>query len=321
MNLVPAHKYLTKEECKMLLEKNDYKALIEISLHWIWIIFAFLLVYFWTHPFTIIISLFILGGKQLACAILMHDASHKAVLSDSKLNDIVGQYLGAYPIMQNLKNYRGYHMSHHLNTGLDDDPDLLLTRGYPTTRNSMIRKFLRDLTAITGIKVFVAFMMMNLGFLEYSLGGEVVKVSQKGRPMRDYFRSIYKNLAGPIIANLIMFGVLYLLGNAWLYLLWVVAYFTTFQFVLRVRSMAEHSVVEDSKDPYKNTRTTYANFIEKMLFAPYHVNYHAEHHMLMGIPSYNLPKMHQLLKEKGYYQKGVLEENYWNVIKLAMKTS
>ena len=114
------------------------------------------------------------------------------------------------------------------------------------------------------------------------------------------------------------FTILYLLASPWLYLLWVVAYLTTFQFVLRIRSMAEHSVMEDPRDPYKNTRTTYANFVERLLFAPYHVNFHVEHHVLMGVPSYNLPKMHKILKEKGYYEKGVLEKNYWNVVKLAM---
>ncbi len=321
MNNVPANKYLTSEERKFLLEKNDFKAAIEVLVHWLWIIGAMMLVYFFPNPFTIILSLFILGGKQLACAILMHDASHRSMFKNSRLNDIVGQYFGAYPILQNINHYRSYHLSHHLNTGLEDDPDLLLTRGYPTSRNSMIRKVLRDLSGLTGIKVFIAYMMMNLGFLEYSLGGEIKRISQKGRSLKHFFSTVYTNLGGPILANILMFAILYFLASPWLYLLWVVAYFTTFQFVLRIRSMAEHSVVEDSKDPYKNTRTTMANFIERHLFAPYHVNYHSEHHLLMGVPSYNLPEMHKILKKKGFYEKGVLEKNYWNVVKLAITDS
>ncbi len=317
MNNVPAHIYLTSEERKLLLQKNDYKAALEILIHWLWIIGAVSLVYMFPNPFTIILSLFILGGKQLACAILMHDASHRVVFTNPKLNDSIGQFFGAYPIFHNTNNYRDYHLSHHLNTGLEDDPDVLLTRGYPTTRRSMLRKILRDLTGVTGVKVFIGFMMMNLGYLEYSLGGELVKISQKDRTWKAFFKTAYRNLSGPILTNVIMFGVLYFLASPSLYLLWIIAYFTTFQFVLRIRSMAEHSIVEDSEDPYKNTRTTYANFIERLLFAPYHVNFHAEHHLLMGVPSYNLPKLHKILKKKGYYEKGVLEKNYWRVIKLA----
>ncbi len=319
MNIVPAHKYLTVEERKMLMQKNDVKAFAGILAHWLWIIFAFAIVHFYPNIFTIVISLFILGGKQLACAILMHDASHNSIFKNQKLNQYIGQFFGAFPILQNTNNYRGYHMTHHMNTGLEEDPDLLLTRGYPTSRKSMFRKILRDLTGITGIKVFIAFMLMNIGYLEYSLGGEVVKANRKERTWRRYFKLIYTNLAGPVVTNIVMFAIFYLLGNPWLYLLWVGAYFTTFQFSLRIRSMAEHCVVEDSKNPYKNTRTTYANFFEKILFAPYHVNYHSEHHLLMGVPSYNLPQMHKLIKEKGFYDKGVLEHNYWNIVKLAIK--
>jgi fatty acid desaturase len=82
--------------------------------------------------------------------------------------------------------------------------------------------------------------------------------------------------------------------------------------------MAEHSMVEDRANPQKNTRTTYANFFERILFAPHHVNYHAEHHLCMGAPSYNLPKMHRLLLERGYFNEGALEPNYWSVVKRAV---
>jgi len=304
MNNVPAHIYLTSEERKLVLQKNDYKAAFEILIHWLWITAAMALAYLYPNPITIILSLFILGGKQLACAILMHDASHRVVFTNTKLNDIIGQYFGAYPIFHNTNNYRDYHLSHHLNTGLEDDPDLLLTRGYPTTKWSMLRKFTRDLTGVTGIKAFVGLMMMKLGYLEYSLGGKVVKVSQKDRTWAAFFKTVYRNFTGPILTNIIIFGLLYFLASPWLYLLWIIAYLTTFQFVLRIRSMAEHSIVEDPENPYKNTRTTYANFIERLLFAPYHVNFHSEHHLLMGVPSYNLPKLHEILKQKGYRRIG-----------------
>ena len=161
--------------------------------------------------------------------------------------------------------------------------------------------------------------MMQLDYLEYNLGGNLVRVDQSSRSWGAFATVFVKNLGGPILANLILFGILSLVASPWLYLLWIGAYLTTFQFVLRIRSMAEHSVVEDSTDPLRNTRTTYANWLERMLFAPYHVNYHVEHHMLMAVPSYHLPRMHQLLKERGFYEKGLLEPNYWSVIRLAIQ--
>ena len=319
MQKVPATPYLTREERKMLLQKNNWIATFEITIHWAWIVFAFTLPYIWTNIFTILISLFILGGKQLACAILMHDTSHRAVFKNNFVNDLVGQWLGAFPIFQNMLKYRPYHQTHHFHNGLDEDPDLLLTRGYPTSRKSMYRKFFRDLTGQTGLKSFIGFIMMNLGYLEYNLGKNVTRISQKDRSWKDFFLTFFKHLGKPILVNLGLFLALWVLASGWLYLLWVTAYFTTFQFSLRVRSMAEHSMVEDTTNPYLNTRTTYANFFERILFAPYHVNYHAEHHMLMGVPSYHLPKMHRLLKSKGFYEKAVLEKNYWRVIQMAIR--
>ena len=127
----------------------------------------------------------------------------------------------------------------------------------------------------------------------------------------------FRNMAGPLLMNFLMWAVFWLIGNGWLYILWIVAYFTTYQFCLRIRSIAEHSVVPERLNNYLNTRTTYANFIERMLFAPHHVNYHAEHHLLMTVPSYNLPKMHRLLKKRGFFDNGLLEPNYINIIKLA----
>ena len=78
-------------------------------------------------------------------------------------------------------------------------------------------------------------------------------------------------------------------------------------------------MTDDVHDPLRNTRTTYANWLEKLLFAPNNVNYHLEHHLMMGVPSYNLPKMHHLLKDKGFYKNALLEKGYWNIIKQAMK--
>jgi fatty acid desaturase len=159
---------------------------------------------------------------------------------------------------------------------------------------------------------------MHLGFLKYNLGNLIEKIPKEERTWKQIFRNAYCNLRGPIAANLMLFFILFLLGKPYLYLLWMGAMLTTYNFCLRVRSIAEHSVVEDTSDPYKNTRTTYANFIERILFAPLNVNYHLEHHFLQNVPSYNTPLMHQKLKERGFYEKGLLKQNYFEIIKMAV---
>lgn len=310
--------YLSKEEIKVLHQKNDLFGTWEVLYNWIWIIGSFVLVAFWTNVFTIVLALFIIGGKQLGCAIIMHDTSHYSLFKSRKTNIFIGNWFGAYPIIQNLEQYGPYHFQHHINTGTFDDPDLSLTKGYPTKLLSMIRKIGRDLIGATGIKSQLGLISMHLGYLKYNLAGDIFKIDKTKRPFSKILKNAFHYLKGPFMANFIIWFLLFICGHGWLYLLWIGALFTTFNFSLRIRSIAEHSVVEDESNPYKNTRTTYANFIEKILFAPLHVNYHLEHHFMIAAPSYNYPKLHKMLKERGFYEFGLLKSNYWEIFKMAL---
>lgn len=317
--------YISNDELKVIMQKSDWKGFLEILHTWAWIAFAFALPVIsdelsgkniYLRIVAIIVSLFILGGKQLACAIIMHDASHDSTFETRTYNTFFGNWFGAYPILQNIEQYRPYHREHHIYTGLENDPDGNLTKGYPTTAVSMLRKFTRDLIGASGIKAQLAVIAMHLQIIKYSLGNTVERLRLQWTKER--FIYSFKSLIGPVSANLILSGILWLTGHPWLYLLWLGALFTTYNFSLRVRSMAEHCNVPDRSNPHKNTRTTYANFFEKILFAPHHVNYHAEHHLCMGAPSYNLPKMHKLLLARGFYKDGNLERNYIKVVKLGI---
>lgn len=308
--------FLSKEEIKELHKKSNIKGYFELISLWFWIIGAFALVYFYTNVFTIIIALLILGGKQLGCAIIMHDTSHYSLFKTKKENEILGNIFGAYPIFQNVKQYRPYHLQHHIATGTTDDPDINLTTGYPALRMSLFRKFLRDLVGATGVKGFFGVIMMHLGFLKYNLGNKITKLQPENSTI--VIKNFFKNMTGPILFHICFFSIFMLIGKPLLYGLWWVAFFSTYNLSLRVRSIAEHSILPDNTNPYTASRTTYANFFEKLLFAPLHVNFHNEHHLLITVPCYNYPKMHKLLLERGFYKKGVLEHNYIDIIKLAI---
>lgn len=312
-------KYLSPAEIRALHEKSNAKAWLAVLGVWAWIAFAFALVGFFPNVFTVILALFILGGKQLGCAIIMHDAAHYSLFKTKRLNDLIGNWLGAYPIGHNVAQYRPYHFQHHIATGTVDDPDKNLTRGYPASQGSMARKFARDLSGATGLKAEFGVLAMHLGYIKYNLGNYIERVAPTDRPLPQVLKNAYYHLRGPVAANILLFLVLLASGKPLLYLLWPAALLTTHQFCLRVRSIAEHSVVDDTTDPFRNTRTTYANFIERILFAPLHVNYHLEHHFLQNMPSYNSPKMHELLKARGFYEHGLLQPDYRSIIRLAVR--
>lgn len=310
--------YLNKEEIAQLVQKSNWKAFLMLLSIWGGIITIFVVVALFPNPFVFVIGVILMGGRQLGCAILMHDASHRSLFKSYQVDSFVGSWLGGYPIINDCIRYRPYHLKHHVNTGSHKDPDLSLTYGYPTTVISFLRKVFRDLAGISGLKTQIAVFYMNTGQIKYTASKTIEKIDQTGRTLFKRLKTATYYYWKPLFVNFLIWFTLWLCGEGWLFSLWVISFFTSFNLVLRVRNIAEHCVVPNQEDPHQNTRTTYANWLEKLLLAPQNVNYHAEHHLLMTVPPYNLPKMHRLLKERGFYEKGVLSKSYTEVLKLAV---
>ena len=127
----------------------------------------------------------------------------------------------------------------------------------------------------------------------------------------------WKNLRGVVVTNAVLLGALVLLGRPELYLLWAGAWLTTYSLVTRIRAIAEHSMVPDPADELRNTRTTLASWWERLFIAPNRVNYHLEHHLLMTVPLYNLPRMHRLLTERKAFDEALVTRGYLAVLRQA----
>ena len=100
----------------------------------------------WGKLLICIVALVILAGRQLALAILTHDASHQSLFKTKWLNDTLTDWLCARPVWNDLHKYRKHHLRHHSKTSTVDDPDLSLVTGFPTSKKSVMRKFMRDLS-------------------------------------------------------------------------------------------------------------------------------------------------------------------------------
>jgi fatty acid desaturase len=116
--------------------------------------------------------------------------------------------------------------------------------------------------------------------------------------------------------------VLTLCGAPWLYLIWMLAYLSSYLLVARIRHLAEHGGVAAlyERDPRGNTRTTRTNLIERLIFAPNNVNFHIEHHLLPSVPCWQLPRLRTLIKERGFYRDhpNAIANSYWQVIRQAV---
>ncbi len=294
---------LSDAELRDLLRMRDWRSWLSIAVDWAIIAAAFALVAFRPHPLAVVVALFVIGGRQLGLAVLMHEAAHRTLLSDRRWNDWVGNWLCAYPVWSDLYPYRPYHLQHHAKTWTDADPDLPLASPFPVTRASMRRKIWRDLSGQTGWKRLRATLRRDLG-------------RSQGRVKRNFDAGL-EALTGVAITNAALLAALALLGHPVLYFLWVGAWLTTYSLAMRLRSIAEHGMVPDPADPLRNTRTTLARWWERLLLAPNRVNYHLEHHLVMTVPHYNLPRMHRLLRTRGVLRDACVTPGYLDVVRLA----
>ncbi|WP_340675076.1 fatty acid desaturase family protein [Paraperlucidibaca sp.] len=285
-----------------LNQKSNWRGSLEVAKDWALIISAFAISLAWPHPLTYFFSVFLLSCGMTGFSILQHEASHRSLFATPALNEWVGEYLAALPILQSMPCYRTYHMTHHRLAGTAEDPDLIMTERYPVSPSSLRRKLWRDLSGQSGIKSIIALMGMYAGYWKYQLTGQTERLMPAPVGFTGYARHFIKNNGHiAILFQVAIWGALYALGNGWLYGLWVIAFIIVLPTCQRIRQIADHAVVADplSKNPLMHARTTSANWFEKMLFAPHYEHYHLEHHLMPTAACWQLPKLHAELKAAG----------------------
>lgn len=304
--------HFSTDEIRDLRVIRDHRAWLTLLVNYGLIAASMAMVAYAPNALTVVLALFIIGTRQLGLAVVMHESAHQTLFRDRWLNDLAGNWLAAYPIYLSGDMYRTHHIEHHAKTWTEEDPDLELATPFPVSKASMMRKVARDLLGVTGFK-----QLVGTTFL-------VVKVCRGQQvdagtlPLRLERAPAVRMVAGTLITNLVLFGILWALDHPMLYLLWLGAWLTTNKLVARIRSIAEHAVVPDPTDPIGQTRTVRAGWLERLFIAPNRVQYHLEHHLLMTVPHYNLPRFHEMLRERGVLEDACIADNYAQVLKQAV---
>jgi fatty acid desaturase len=247
---------LTAEQVHELRGKSDVVGALLVLHAWALIAASMALFAWWPNPFTFLLGVMVVGGRQLGLAILMHDAAHGLLFANRRLNDGVGTWLCAWPVFTSLALYRPYHLRHHRFTQQAEDPDLGLSAPFPISRASLRRKIVRDLTGQTAFQRRGEQIRRALGPADASLA--------------ERLGNFWRKEKGSLSANVLLFAVLAAAGYWWLYpVMWLLPLATWYQLISRIRNIAERAVVPDNDDPLRNTRTTQANPVERLLLAPY----------------------------------------------------
>ncbi len=283
--------FLSAEDLERFRKRSNWRGAWLIAHCWGVIFLTWVVVFQWTHPLTVLLAIAIIGTRQLGLFVLSHDGAHHTLFSHRGLNDWASEWLlGRAQLAGSIHGYRRYHLKHHRHTQQAEDPDLALSKPFPVSAASFRRKVLRDLSGRTGLK-------------------------QYGAGIRDAFA------AGPMaglqrLGPNLLINLVFLAGFAWAgkwylyFLLWWVPALTWNRLVTRLRNIAEHAAVPDNDDRLRNTRTTLANWLERAFIAPYFVNYHLEHHLVVNAPCYRLPAVHRHLLRQGLGPRMEIQPGY-----------
>ncbi|WP_100641682.1 fatty acid desaturase family protein [Alteromonas facilis] len=309
-------KLIRKLNLRPFMLRSDWQGSYLLLVNYSLLLFALALPAVWSHWLAYGISLTLLGNRQLGLGILMHDCAHYALFKSKQANVTVGRWLCAAPIFAQFDGYQHYHLKHHANAGTKNDPDYPNYAPYPVKKTSLRRKIIRDCLGITGVKNFIAVLLMHAGVLEYDMAYK--KTTDMRWPgLVNVLKNLAKQLYRPVIMHTLILGFCLLINHVVMYGVWWVAYFTTFSLFSRVRNAAEHASVPDllDVDPRRHARTVYAGWLARLTVAPNHVNYHIEHHWLPQVPPYHLAKLHAYMKEQGILEGAEILPNYMAVMK------
>jgi fatty acid desaturase len=230
----------------------------------------------------------VIGNRQYALLLLVHEASHYLFSRDRKRNDRIANWTCAYPIGITVERYREVHLEHHRHVGTAADPDFDYYRE-PVTPWVLLRTVLVGLFGLKGLVtvLFYFFPRVAARYHPSLEGRSSFQASPLGR-----------QLAGVAAAQLVILGGFALLGRPLLYLgVWLLPLLTLVPLANQLRTLAEHA----SLDGTPVTRTVTTGVVGRVVLAPFLFFYHHEHHLHPFVPFYRLPELHRRLCESGHY--------------------
>jgi fatty acid desaturase len=239
----------------------------------------------WINTWWSYLVAFVLMARGHVCLnILAHEAAHRLLFTNRRANDLVGRWLLAYPTYQAMLAYRRAHFAHHRDEMGPDEPDLGLYLGYPVPRDSWHRKLKRDAIGISASK--------NFRSLWYSLRRGSVEARQI------------------LAVQVVMLGASILFMRPLAYLVWILSWSTLWKVSNRLRSIAEHGGMERSRDRRRTTHVIRQSRWARYWIVPYHTGWHLAHHVDMGVPWRNLPRLHEELVRSGWITEGIEYPSY-----------
>jgi fatty acid desaturase len=220
-----------------------------------------------------VVAFVVMARGHVCLNILGHEAAHRLLFTGRRANDWVGRAL-AYSSYQAMLAYRRAHFAHHRDELGPDEPDLSLYDGYPVSRNSLRRKLTRDAVGISAYKNFKV------------LFGAIRRRKPEALQI--------------LAVHIVMLGAAIVFVRPWAYVVWILSWSTAWRVSNRLRVIAEHGGMIRSRDRRQTTHVIRQSPLARFWLVPYNTGWHLAHHVDMGVPWRNLPRLHEELVASGW---------------------
>lgn len=293
----PAPTFQPRDVPRDLLEVSPWRGILHAAATWAAILAVVaacgLAGTWWAH----VVGIVLVGGLQNHLMVLLHHGIHVNLHPARRVNDALARWLLTAPMAQPWSYMRRAHIQHHARLGERDDPD----RWYYDV----------DLFGRRRPTVLVGWLVLNL------LGGLVVptlrKIATGSRSAEDPADGLGGGTrldgASVVTTQLALFALFTVLHGAWwaYVALWAIPAVTLGGGFNCFRTALEHV---DAGDPPSRDHSFASNPIERFFLAPFWMNYHYEHHLLMTVPYYHTPRFREYLRERGAFPESVVASSY-----------
>jgi fatty acid desaturase len=266
-----------------LLRTDLMRPLLDIAVDWVVVIASVVLVVeggAWFMP----VALVLIGNRQRALGNILHDAGHRNLSRNARLNDRVAHWLVAPLLLACLARYRALHLAHHRALGDGQrDPDFIAVTAMPGLHWSW-----RYVRTVCSRRAWIG-----------AMAGDLVECTvPKGTKLR--LLAWWAVLLGGLT---LMAGSTFMIAFV---ALWFGARATVFHLITTFREMCDHVGLQPG-GIFSFTRDVSSRGPWRWLLHPRNNGYHLTHHLCPAVPYYRLPQAHALFCRLPAYRERAVQ--------------
>lgn len=286
-------KNFPKEQIQDWMQPSAAKITMDLIFDWLFIAAAFAFFAYLQTWWSAVISFIVIGCCQYRLFILGHDGLHGNLSRSREKNDFMARWLIYAPMFMGFADAKRNHLAHHQMLGTPEDPDRYIH--VLDNKNSRFQFLLFCSGLATFGKTVLKVTPFGRMFFPAQNKGEE-KPEAAATALKDYIIDRIPVLVWQVA----IIAAFFFAGIWWAYpFLWIAPIYFLVFLPDEIRAFCDHGVIRlaDGKGDADRLVTFESNPVERIFFSPHNMNYHAEHHLWVGVPYHNLPKVHQAVKD------------------------